>query len=254
MLVIHRQLAAACAIVLGLAVPAVAQQVILSPEQKAEIDKMIGDYILNHPEIVRDALIALERQQAAEEQAKQKEMVVAKADEIFRAGTDQVVGNKDGDVTLVEFFDYNCGYCKRALSDLNSLMEQDKNLRIVLKEFPILSQGSLEAAQYAIAARKQGKYLEYHRALLADRGRMDGARALEVAADIGLDVDALKKDAADPQVREAIKASHALATDLGINGTPAYVLGDEIVPGAIGADALGEKIAALRTQQKQQSN
>lgn len=247
-------LVASCAIALGFSSPSLAQSDVLSAGQKAEIEKMIGDYLLANPGIVRDALMALERQQLAEQEAQQQDAIASKADDILRSEFDYVAGNVDGDVTLVEFFDYNCGYCKRALADMNALLESDKNLRIVLKEFPILSQGSLEAAQLAIAARKQGKYLEFHQALLLDNGRMDGARALQIAEELGLDPEQLKKDSATPEVRQSIQAAHGLATDLGINGTPAYLIGNEIIPGAIGALALGEKIAALRAERKNQSN
>lgn len=226
----------------------------LSDAQKAQIENMIRDYVLQNPEIVRDALISLERQQIAQQAEQQKQILSARNDEIYNSASDFVAGNPQGDVTLVEFFDYNCGYCRKALPDLNALLETDPNLRVVLKEFPILGPGSLEAARLAVAAIGQGKYLDYHRALLSSRGQVDKARALEVAKEIGLDVARLEEDAKAAEINQTLRGTHNLSTALNINGTPSYVLGDEIIPGAIGVDELKSKIAALREKQAKQSN
>jgi protein-disulfide isomerase len=161
-----------------------------------------------------------------------------------------VLGNKDGDVTFVEFFDYNCGYCKRAMADMLDLMKTDPKLKVVLKEFPVLSQGSVEAAQVAVAVRMQDptgkKYLDFHQKLLGGRGAADKARALAAAKDAGADMARLEKDMASPEVKTTIDENMKLAEAMGMNGTPSYVIGKQIVVGAIGLDGLKEKIGLAR--------
>lgn len=222
--------------------------------ERQAIEQIVRDYLLQNPEVLRDAMIALEMKQTAERANRLKTALSERTEQIFNSPHDFVAGNPDGDVTLVEFFDYNCGFCRRALSDMNALLKSDPNLRVVLKEFPVLSQGSLEAAQIAVAAIGQGKYMELHQALLSSRGQVDGARALQAAKDLGLDVDRLKADAARPEVREVIASSMQLADQLGISGTPSYVLGDEVIPGAIGQDEIARKIAAVREQSVKAAN
>ena len=160
------------------------------------------------------------------------------------------LGNRDGDVTLVEFFDYNCGYCKRALSDLMAMMKADPKLKVVLKELPILGPGSLEAARVAVAVRMQdpsgAKYLDFHRRLLENRGANDKARALAAAKDAGLDMARLERDMTSEEVGKSLDESMKLAKALGINGTPGYVVGERVVVGAVGLATLRDKVAAAR--------
>lgn len=217
---------------------------------------LVRDALMADPEIIRDAFIALQDREQAAEAERRRQALAEVADEVFRSPGDFVAGNPDGDVTLVEFFDYNCGFCKAALADMNRLIETDPELRFVLKEFPILSPGSVEAAKISVAVLKQArsKYLEFHRTLLASRGQIDGARALNVAADLGLDVEQLKQDAASPEVAQTLGEAQELAARLGVNGTPGYVVGEEIIPGAIGYDGLAEKIAVARAKAVQASN
>ncbi len=159
-----------------------------------------------------------------------------------------VLGNPQGKVTLVEFFDYNCGYCKRALNDVSELLKNDPDLKIVLKEFPILSPGSVEAARVAIAVRMQNpaKYWDFHRALLGARGEANGAAALAAAQKVGLDIERIKKDMMSPEVAATLKESEQLGKALAIGGTPSYVLGDELIPGALPYDRLKLAIAQVR--------
>jgi protein-disulfide isomerase len=161
-----------------------------------------------------------------------------------------VLGNPNGNVAFVEFFDYNCGYCKRAMDDMLTLLKDDSKLKVVLKEFPVLGPGSVEAAQVAIAVHMQDKtgkkYLEFHQKLLGGRGEADKARALAVAKDIGLDMARLDKDIASPEVKATLQESFKLAEALGLNGTPSYVIGDNVVVGAVGLDALKEKVNTSR--------
>jgi protein-disulfide isomerase len=161
-----------------------------------------------------------------------------------------VLGNPKGDVTLVEFFDYNCGFCKGALPTLVDLMKDDGKLKVVLKEFPVLGPGSVEAAKVAVAVRMQDKsgkkYLDFHQKLLGGRGKADKARALAVAKEVGMDMARLDKDMASDEVRVSLEESLKLAETLGLNGTPSYVIGEDVVVGAVGMDALRGKIAMAR--------
>ncbi len=157
-----------------------------------------------------------------------------------------MLGNPQGDVTLVEFFDYNCGYCKRAMTDMLDLMKTDPKLKVVLKEFPVLGEGSTQAAQVAVAVRMQDKtgkkYLEFHQKLLGGRGPADKARALAVAKEVGLDMARLEKDMASDEVKNTLAESFKIAEALGLNGTPSYVIGNEVVVGAVGLPTLKEKV------------
>jgi protein-disulfide isomerase len=163
------------------------------------------------------------------------------------------LGNPQGDVTVVEFFDYNCGYCKRAMNDMLDLLKSDGKLKFVLKEFPVLGEGSIQAAQVAAAVRMQDKsgkkYLEFHQKLLGGRGQADLARALAAAKDLGLDMARLEKDMASDEVKATLEESFKLAEALGLNGTPSYVVGSDVVVGAVGFNSLKEKVNAARCGQ-----
>jgi protein-disulfide isomerase len=161
------------------------------------------------------------------------------------------LGNPQGDVAVVEFFDYNCSYCKRAMTDMVELIKGDGKLKFVLKEFPVLGDGSVQAAQVAAAVRMQDKtggkkYLEFHQKLLSGRGPADKARALAVAKEIGLDVARIEKDMASDEVKATLEESFKLAEALGLNGTPSYVVGNDVVVGAVGFNTLKEKINSAR--------
>jgi uncharacterized protein len=221
-----------------------------STAQRGVIEQMTKDYILAHPEVIQDALAALQERQQADE-AKANEAAVKEHDaEIFGSPHQVVLGNPQGKVTLVEFFDYNCAYCKRALPDMLSLMKDDGDLRVILKEFPVLGDDSVEAARVAVAVRMQDptgqKYLEFHQKLLGGHGEANAERALAVAKDVGLDVDRLKRDMASPEAKATIDENLKLGETIGITGTPTYVVGSEVVVGAVGLDELAKKLAAAR--------
>lgn len=203
-----------------------------TPKQKAAIEQIIKDYLLANPEILIDVQTALEAKMDKLKAERSRAAFKDSADEIFRKSTSPVVGNANGDVTIVEFFDYNCPYCKRALPDLSKLIDRDPKLRVVLKEFPILNEGSEQAARVALAARNQGKYWELHHALYATTGKADEASALRVAEQLGLDIGRLKKDMNAPEVSMEIEGNRRLAAKLGIQGTPYFFVGDRTVPGA----------------------
>ena len=245
----------ACPLVLAAALalsamPAAAQD--FSTAQRGEIEKIIKDYLIKHPEVLQEAMAELEKKQQLAESEKARSAVKNHSDALFNSPRQVVLGNPQGDVTFVEFFDYNCGYCKRALNDMVELMGKDPKLKVVLKEFPVLGPGSVEAAQVAVAVRMQDKtgkkYFEFHQKLLGGRGQVDKAKALATAKDVGLDMARLDKDLKSEEVAKTLDESMKLAEALGLNGTPSYVIGNDVVVGAVGQAALSQKIQAARQQ------
>ena len=212
--------------------PKLETQATFSAEQKQEIEKIIKNYLVTNPEIFLEAQTALEAKMEKEQAEKLKVAIAENAREIYRDPNADLAGNANGDITVVEFFDYNCGYCKRGLHDVIKLVESDPKVRVVFKELPILSKGSEEASRVAIAAGKQGKYWDMHKAMLEAKGQMNEANALQIATKLGLDIDKLKKDMASPEVEAEIKKSEALAKKMGVNGTPHFLVGDRAIPGA----------------------
>jgi protein-disulfide isomerase len=221
-----------------------------SDAQRGDIETIVRNYLLAHPEVLEEAMAELSKRQAAAEAEKHQASVAQNAETIFNSPRGVVLGNRDGDVTFVEFFDYNCGYCKRAMADMLDLMKTDPKLKVVLKEFPVLSQGSVEAAQVAVAVRMQDptgkKYLDFHQKLLGGRGPADKARAMAAAKEAGLDTGRIEKDLASPEVRATLEENLKLAESMGMNGTPSYVIGKQVVIGAVGLDNLREKIGVAR--------
>jgi protein-disulfide isomerase len=221
-----------------------------SEEQKREIEKVMRDYLLRHPEVLQEIVAELEKRQATADASRQKQAVAGQRDAIFNSRHQVTLGNPQGDVTVVEFFDYNCGFCKRALSDKLELLRTDPKLRLVMKEFPVLGQGSIEAAQVSIAANLQDpggkKFMDFHQKLLMGRGQADRTRAIAAAREAGLDIARLERDLKDPMVRTTLEEVMSIAETLGINGTPTYVVGESIIPGAVGLDTLRERIADAR--------
>ena len=240
--------AVAASLALAAAVPAVAES--FSADQREEIAKIVKDYLLTHPEVMQDVMTELEKRQQAADAEKHRTAIVENKATLFSSPHQVVLGNPQGSVTMVEFFDYNCGYCKRAMSDMLTLIKTDGNLKFVLKEFPVLGEGSVEAARVAVAARMQDatgkKYVEFHQKLLGGRGGADKARALAVAREVGLDMSRLERDMGSDEVKQTIEENMKLAEALGVSGTPSYVVGEEVVVGAVGLDALREKIGAER--------
>lgn len=204
----------------------------VTPVQRQQIEAIIKSYLLANPEIFLDVQTALEAKLEKEQAKKLKVAITQNAAEIYRAPDASVAGNPKGDITVVEFFDYNCGYCKRGLLDVIKLVDTDPNVRVVFKELPILSKGSEEASLVALAARRQGKYWEMHKAMLGAKGRLNEAAALHIAEKLGLDMDKLKKDMASPEVKAEVAKSEALAKKMGVNGTPHFLVGDRAIPGA----------------------
>jgi protein-disulfide isomerase len=217
-------------------------------EQKARIEAIVRDYLLKNPEVIEEAITLLREKRDAEAKAAQTKAIEENRELIFDSRHQMVLGNPEGAITLVEFFDYNCGYCKRAEADMTALLDANPDLRIVMKEFPILSEGSVQAARLSVAVKDKTpeNYLKFHRELFSRPGQAGEEKALEVAGDLGLDVAALKAAAAESGVTENLQEVQQLANLLNITGTPSYVIGSELVPGAAGYDVLQEKVTAMR--------
>lgn len=222
--------------------------VALDPSDRPEIEKIIREYLLSNPQLMLEVQAALEEQQRAEAAARAAEALTLNADVIFNSPNQGVIGNVDGDVTVVEFFDYNCSFCQRAMEDMNALLSGDSNLKFVMKELPILSEGSVEASRISTAVYRlyPNKYGEFHNTLLASPGQKDGNRALRVAQTMDMDINALNEEAQKNDVLGAFREANDLANSLGINGTPSYVIGDEVLFGALGRDVLAQKIENVR--------
>ncbi len=228
--------------------PASAQT--FSADQRHEIENIVKDYLLKHPEVLQDVMAAMDKKQQEADAEKARSTIKENNATLFNSPHQVVLGNPQGDVTMVEFFDYNCGFCKRALLDMLTLLKTDPNIKFVLKEFPVLGEGSVEAAHVAVAARMQDatgkKYIEFHQKLLGGRGPADKAHALAVAKEVGFDMARIEKDMASDEVKTTIDEDMKLADALGVTGTPSYVVGSDLVVGAVGLDTLKEKIAAER--------
>lgn len=221
----------------------------LNGEQKKAVMDLIRETLLQNPEIIQEAMIELERRNAVAQAEAQKSAVIAEKARLTDPATSVIVGNPQGDVTLIEFMDYNCGFCKRAMEDVRALAKDDPKLKIVIKDFPILGPDSVEASRVALAVRNQlqgAKYFDFHHKLMATKGRINGAKALEIAKEAGADVERVKKDIDAPAVKAAIEDTVALGDRLGLTGTPAFILGEEVVFGAVGQGPLKLKIEAIR--------
>jgi protein-disulfide isomerase len=219
-----------------------------SGDQTRAIERIVKDYLVAHPELLLEMQGALEAKMAREEAEKTKGLVQSYAKELYRKADDPVAGNPNGDITVVEFFDYNCGYCKRGFGGIAKLIESDKNVRFVFKDLPIIRDESEGASRVALAAKRQGKYWEVHQALIKSKGTVNEAEALKAAEKLGLDMAKLKADTASAEVKSEIEGVKALAQKMGINGTPHFLVGDKAIGGAPENlfEILEEHVAELR--------
>ncbi|WP_295806662.1 DsbA family protein [uncultured Nitratireductor sp.] len=229
---------------------AAAQAEATTPLGKTEVEQIVRDYLLNNPEILLEVQEALESKQREEQKLAQQTVMKDKKEQIFNSPYDGVVGNPDAAVTVVEFFDYNCGYCKRAMDDMQALIEENDDVRFVLKEFPILSAESREAhvVSMAVHAIAPDKYADFHQKLLGADTRANGELAMKIATEAGIDESTLRKEMENPEIQKVFAETYDLANQLAVTGTPAYVIGEEVVFGALGKDVLAEKIDQARTQ------
>ncbi len=217
-----------------------------SAEQKKEIETVVHDYLIKNPEVLKESFAALEKKEAEAQAASRLAAIAENKELLFDSKNQAVIGNPKGDVTLVEFFDYNCGYCRSSQAELKQLIADDKNLRVVLKEFPVLGSGSIESALVAAQLIGTPSYEKFHNALLASESPVDKESAIEAAKALKLDSSKLEKGMQDPHVRDVLKESYTLANALGINGTPGYVVGTQVFVGAAGADKLKTAITNMR--------
>ena len=224
-------------------------------DQKQEIETIVKEYLLENPGIIREVFGLLRAEDAKREQAARqnraeqaKKALVAQKDAIYNTEGQVVFGNPDGDVTLVEFLDYNCGYCKQAFGNMLELLDSDKNLRLIVKEWPVLGQPSMEAALIALAVSEEApeKYWDFHKAMMTMRGRANRESSLRIAEKLGIARDSLEKRADDHSLIKPIEDTYRLADALQLTGTPGFVIGDEVIPGFVPADTLRGKIKAVR--------
>lgn len=218
----------------------------ISPDQKKAFEQIIRDYLLEHPEIILESMEKLRERERVEQEKASKRVLSENKKSVFDHPMSPVSGNKKGDVTLVEFFDYQCGYCKRVVGSMVDLVENDKNLRVVWKELPILGTESRLAALAAMASKKQGKYLDFHVALMENRGQLSPEGIMRIARGVGIDIAKLQEDMNDPKISAYLDETTQLAQSLGIRGTPGFIIGERIVPGAVSLDQLKAFIAEAR--------
>jgi protein-disulfide isomerase len=217
-----------------------------SPAEEDAIRQLVRDYLLANPEVLMEAAQVYRERQQEMQQKQASQTLVMRREELDRDPDSPVIGNPDGDVVVVEFFDYRCPYCVRVAEDLREVVEDDGNIRLVMKEFPILGPESMVAARMALAAEKQGKYEELHFAMMTVSGKLTEDKAFKIAEKIDLDLDQLRRDMEAPEIDAMLQRNFALAQALQINGTPAFVIGDEVVRGAIDMRALRQIVGQTR--------
>ncbi|MGQ0676553.1 MAG: DsbA family protein [Rhodospirillales bacterium] len=238
--------AGALALAAAWAAPAPAQN--LTPQQTKQVEDIVRRVIKENPRVILEAIEDLRKEEQAAAKSKAVGALKSRREQIERDPATPVAGNPQGDVTVVEFFDYRCPYCKAAHERVKQVVAKDGKIRLVLKEFPILGPDSVFAARAALAARRQdpGKYYALHDALLSAKERLNNELTLKIAADAGFDVERLKRDMAAPEISRMLEANADLAEELGINGTPAFIVGDNLAPGAIDAATLERLVAEAR--------
>ena len=214
----------------------------------SSIDQQISQYLKDHPEEVMAALRLAQANAEKQKEADAQLAVAQQQDQIFNNPADPVIGNVNGDVTVVEFFDYRCPYCKRVSDSLMTLVQDDPKVKVVYKEFPILGPESLIAAKIALAAHRQGKYEQVHTAFMAHKGSFEQSDLLDLAASVGVDPAKLAADMQDPAILGQLQATESLAAALGITGTPGFLFGKQLVPGAVSLDDMKKLVAAARAQ------
>ena len=239
---------------LAIAVAGSAAAAEFSAQQTETIGKIVRDYLLEHPEVLIEALETYEKRQTLAENDRRLKVIDDNSKSLFEDPNSYAAGPADADVTIVEFFDYHCSFCKKSLSVVNAALRSDPKIRVIFKEYPILSEDSVTAARAAVASIRQGKYFEFHNAMMSQRGRLNEKKVLEIARDVGLDANQLKRDMYQPDVSEVIRANYQLAETLGVRGTPAWLIGKEFVPGAISAERFSQYIAEARANAPKATN
>lgn len=219
-----------------------------NPAWQQAVEQAIESYIRSHPELIEQTLQALETKRQAEQQARVKDVIVARQADLLNDPNSPFSGDAKGDVTIVEFFDYRCGFCKRAAGAVTQLQKDDPRVRVIYKNFPILGEASELAAKAALASNAQGRYQAFHEALLAAKSDISKEQVLHITSDVGLDTKKLEADMDNPAWTTVLERNRALAGELGITGTPAFVIGNELVPGAVDLNVLKDLVAKARTR------
>lgn len=245
--VVAAVVSAATVLIVWRAAPGVVDVPSAGLDEKKVIE-IVRQHLTENPEILVEMTTELDKRQAEEQAALQEKAISENADALFRSDKSFTGGNPNGDVTVVEFFDYNCGFCRRAMPDVLKLVDNDDKVKLVLKELPIFGEESEAAAKGALASKKQGKYFEMHQKLFSEPGKANKDKVLRVANELGLDVPQLEKDMESPEVKAALEEAHGLAQKLGLQGTPLYLIGDRSIPGAPEDlyDQLVAKVAEVR--------
>lgn len=250
------KIVAAALLASGLALaslPAAAQDAPLTPKQTEAVKKVVRDYLMEHPEVLGEALEALREKMRAQAESDAHKMLEARRDEIFKNPDDPQAGNPKGDLTVVEFMDYNCGFCKQTFDAMWEAVKSDGKVRVVLKEFPILGPDSVIASRVALVAKaqSQAKYDDIHRAFMKFRGRLDEKAIWRIAGEQGFNVEQLKKDIANPEIDAKLKKNLDIAHSLDIGGTPTFIIGDRIISSALDQQTLKQLMDAARRGAKQ---
>ncbi len=218
------------------------------PAFQQAVEQVVEQYIRAHPEVIEQTLQALQAKREAEERERVRTLIATKQAELLHDPNSPISGNPEGDVTVVEFFDYRCGYCKRVAGTVTQLQQEDPNVRVVYKDYPILGEASVLAARAALASKAQGKHVAFHEALLASKSELTQETIFNIAAGVGLDKEKLNKDMQAPTLQAIIENNRALARELGINGTPGFIIGTELVPGAVELKDLKNLIRQVRQE------
>ena len=211
---------------------------------RARMESVIHDYLLSHPEVILQAVQAMQTQAQADKEKAVQDILVQRAADLLNDPDTQAVGNLKSNCTIVEFFDNQCPYCQANEPELQKLIKQDGRIKLVLKEFPILGPISLVSAKAALASVRQGKYVAFHTALLAHKGHYDKEAVVdEIAKSVGLDLDRMHKDMEDPAIADALHRNVDLARSLRLTGTPGFVIGKQVVDGAASVDELRKYVS-----------
>lgn len=243
----------ASVVLLGMSAPVLARaEGAFTPEQKKELEGLFKDYIMNNPQTIMDSVQAYQMKEQERAQKSAEEKLAEYKDILTKSSELPFAGNPEGDVTVVEFFDFNCGYCKKAFEDVSKLLEEDKNVKVIFIDMPILSDKSQLMAKMAMAAQKQDKYFEAHKALMNYRGTQSEENYLNALKEAGLDIEKIKTDMASQEIDIAIQKHMKIANELNIRGTPGFVIGDQLHPGYIGMDGLKAAIQEARDASKKQ--
>ena len=224
----------------------------LEATDKPEIEKIIREYLLSNPEILSEMQEVYKAREAAAQAAMQQKTLREKADIIFSSKYQMEIGKKDAKIKVVEFFDYNCPYCQRAMFDMGKVLDKYPDVKFIIKEWPVLGQNSYDAHGVSIAFNElmPEKYYEFHQKLLGLKGQKGEKTAIEIAVLLGADEKSIRAEIAKPYILEALRENNAIAAELGITGTPSYVIGNEVVFGAVGFEQINSRIEALKNQSK----